>query len=82
MQQGCKKEIMKHATLLMITFSMGPATVLLGVMQGCVTVMVEQRSNATDTFGQGRKSAMQFCDFFNAMKEGNSSLYMSTQQVG
>lgn len=50
-------------------------------VQGHVTVMVEQRSSTTDTFGQGRKAAMQFHDFLKAMKQGDSSLYMSTQEV-
>lgn len=54
---------------------------LLLVWQGDVPVQVEHRTNNQGTYGQGRKSPMQFADFLKALQRGDSSLYMSTQEV-
>jgi hypothetical protein len=44
--------------------------------------MVEQRSSASDSYGQGRRVPMRLRDFISRMQAGDGgNLYLSTQQV-
>jgi len=49
--------------------------------QGDVTVEVELRGNSSENYGQGKKISMPMRQLIQARQQGNSSLYMSTQEV-
>lgn len=52
-------------------------------LQGADTVVVvEHRSGSADTYGQGHKVPMTLRDFITRMQQGDSKLYLSTQEVG
>jgi hypothetical protein len=50
-------------------------------LQGDTTVMVERRSSAKGTYGQGIKAPMQLKQLIHELQQGNTGLYMSTQEV-
>eukprot|EP00775_Hariotina_reticulata_P000764 gene764-1071_t len=49
---------------------------------GDVTVEVEHRGDISEGYGQGKKMPMPVRQLIQAMQQGDSSLYMSTQEVG
>mmetsp|Transcript_1078 Transcript_1078/g.2439 ORF Transcript_1078/g.2439 Transcript_1078/m.2439 type:complete len:568 (-) Transcript_1078:296-1999(-) len=48
---------------------------------GDARVMVEQRDGPGGSYGQGRKVPMAFKDLLQRMREGDDTLYLTTQQV-
>jgi predicted glycosyltransferase len=50
-------------------------------LQGNTTVMVERRSSAKSAYGQGNKAPMQLQQLVKELQQGNTGLYMSTQEV-
>uniref|UniRef100_A0A383WCI6 JmjC domain-containing protein n=1 Tax=Tetradesmus obliquus TaxID=3088 RepID=A0A383WCI6_TETOB len=49
---------------------------------GNATVMVERRSSAKGSYGQGVKAPMKLRQLIHELQQGNTGLYMSTQEVG
>ncbi|KAF5838459.1 cupin-like domain-containing protein [Dunaliella salina] len=49
---------------------------------GDARVMVEQRDGPGGSYGQGRRVPMAFKDLLQRMREGDDTLYLTTQQVG
>lgn len=43
--------------------------------------MVERRSSAKGSYGQGVKAPMQLRQLIHELQQGNTGLYMSTQEV-
>lgn len=50
-------------------------------LQGDAVVLVEQRGNSKEPYGQGKKAPMRFGQLIEELQKGNSGLYMSTQEV-
>jgi lauroyl/myristoyl acyltransferase len=50
-------------------------------LQGDTPVMVERRSSAQGAYGQGNKAPMQLQQLIKELQQGNTGLYMSTQEV-
>eukprot|EP00882_Tetradesmus_deserticola_P027952 GHRQ01031102.1.p1 GENE.GHRQ01031102.1~~GHRQ01031102.1.p1 ORF type:complete len:420 (+),score=173.59 GHRQ01031102.1:80-1261(+) len=49
---------------------------------GDATVVVERRSHGHGAYGQGLKAPMQLKQLIKELQQGNTGLYMSTQEVG
>ncbi len=50
-------------------------------MQGNCEVSVECRKNEKGSFGVGRKTRMQFDTFLDCIAKGDTSLYLTAQEV-